>query len=288
MTERRMPAAGLRRTTLERFLRHRLATVALGVLALTVVAFYVVPLVSPYASNELGALELQNAAPSWRHPFGNDGLGRDLLVRTFEAGRFSIRIAVVVSLLTTAIGTVIGAVGGYRGGWVDAWLNQLTNLVLIVPALVVLMVLSGRFGASPNGIAVILSLLLWPAIARVVRGVVLQVREQEFVLAARAAGARVPRILLRHVIPNSIGPIVVHATLLVSTAIILESTLSFLALGVQPPTPTLGNLVADARDAIDTHPHRLLFPAGFIVLISLCVNFVGDGLRDALDPSRSM
>ena len=285
MAERSTVRSGLGRQGLARFRRHRLGMGAALVLTVAVLAFELVPLLSPYSSRELGALELQNAGPSLRHPFGNDSLGRDLMVRTFEGGRYSVRIAVVVSVLTTALGTTIGAVSGYFGGWLDAWLNQLTNLVLIVPALIVLMVLSGRFGASPNGIAVVLSLLLWPSIARVVRSLFLQLRSQEFVLAARAAGARAPRIMLRHIVPNVIGPIVVQATLLVAVAIILESTLSFLALGVQPPTPTLGNLVADAQGAVDTYPHLLLFPAGFIVLITLCVNFVGDGLRDALDPT---
>ncbi len=276
---------GFARQTFDRFRRHRIAMFAVSLLLLCIVAFWIGPLLSPHSSRALGAVDMQNARPSLSHLFGNDQLGRDLLVRVFEGGQFSIRIALIVSVLTTIIGTVIGALSGYFGGWVDAVLNQLTNLVLIVPALVILLVLAKNYGASPNGIAVILALLLWPVIARIVRGLFLQAKEQEFVLAARAAGARAPRIMFRHIIPNTFGPIVVNATLLISTAIILESTLSFLGLGVQPPTPTLGNLVAESKGSIESHPHRLLFPAGFIVLISLCINFIGDGLRDALDPT---
>ena len=142
-----------------------------------------------------------------------------------------------------------------------------------------------KYGSSPNGIALLLAVLLWPTIARIVRGLVLQYKEQEFVQAARAAGAGAWRIMFRHIIPNTFGPIIVNATLLIGTAIILESTLSFLALGVRPPTPTLGNLVAEAKGDIDNDPMKILIPGGFVVLIALCINFLGDGMRDALDPT---
>jgi peptide/nickel transport system permease protein len=272
------------RQTWDRFRRHRVAMVAAAVLILLAISFWVAPALSPYGFRDIDPTAMRSD-PTLSHPFGTDQIGRDLMVRTFHGGRFSLRIALFVALLTTAIGTFIGALAGYFGGVVDTLLSQVINLFLIVPALVVLLVVGVRYGASPNGIAVILAFLLWPAIARVVRGLFLQYREQEFVLAAKAAGARAPRIILRHIIPNTFGPIVVNATLLIGTAIILESTLSFLGVGVTPPTPTLGNLVNEAKGAIDSRPSTILIPGGFVVLIALCVNFLGDGLRDALDPT---
>lgn len=272
------------RQTFDRFRRHRLAMASAVILLLLVIAFVVGPWLSPYNFSEQDFTAL-NQGPSAEHPFGTDTIGRDIMVRTFLGGRFSLRIALFVSLLTTLIGTVVGAIAGYFGGTLDTILNQVINLFLIVPALVVLLVVGVRFGSSANGIAVLLALLLWPTIARVVRGLFMQYKEQEFVLAARAAGARAPRIMFRHILPNTFGPIVVNATLLIGTAIILESTLSFLSVGVQDPTPTLGNLIEKAKGSLDTKPSATLIPGGFIVAIALCINFLGDGLRDALDPT---
>lgn len=268
----------------QRFRRHKLAIISVVMLLLVTLAFVLGPIVSPYTIDQTDVLN-RLSGPTLAHPFGTDAIGRDLMVRTLDGGRYSLRIAIIVSLLTTTIGTVLGALSGYLGGWVDTVLSQLTNLFLIVPALVVLIVVSRRFGGSPNATAVLLGVLLWPQIARIVRGLFLQFKEQEFVLAARAAGARSGRIMFRHILPNTIGPIVVAATLLVSTAIILESTLSFLGLGVQPPATTLGILVDDARGALDSRPYELLLPAGFIVVVTLSINFLGDALRDALDPT---
>lgn len=272
------------RQTWDRFRRHRIAMVALVMLVLLAIAFWVGPLFSPWAFDQTDPTAFRSG-PTAAHPFGTDPIGRDLLVRTFLGGRFSLRIALVVSLLTTLIGTVLGALAGYFGGIAGTIIDQLTNLFLIVPALIVLLVLGREFGSSPNAIAFLLAALLWPQIARVVRGLFLQYKEQEFVLAARAAGARAPRIMFRHILPNTFGPIVVNATLLVGVAIILESTLSFLGVGVQAPTPTLGNLIEQAKGYLTTKPSAVFIPGGFIVAISLCVNFLGDGLRDALDPT---
>jgi peptide/nickel transport system permease protein len=273
------------RQTWDRFRRHRLAVAAAVVLLLLAISFIVGPWLSPWGFTERDVTAFGGQGPSLAHPFGTDPIGRDLMVRTFMGGRFSLRIALIVALLTTFIGTVIGAIGGYFGGIVDTLVNQLINLFLIVPALVVLLVVALRFGASPNSIAIILALLLWPTIARVVRGLFMSYKEQEFVLAARAAGARAPRIMFRHILPNTIGPIVVNATLLIGVAIILESTLSFLGVGVQQPTPTLGNLIFEAKGSLDSKPSAVLIPGGYIVGIALCINFLGDGLRDALDPT---
>jgi ABC-type dipeptide/oligopeptide/nickel transport system permease subunit len=274
------------RQTWDRFKRHKVALVAGVVLVILTASFWVGPWLSPYEFDELVIEDLAQG-PSLAHPFGTDDIGRDLMVRTFKGGQFSIRIAVLVALITTAIGVIIGGTAGYFGGAVDIFLGQLINLFLIVPALIVLLVIAVKWGSSPNVIAFLLAALLWPQIARIVRGLVLQYKEQEFVLAARAAGARPGRILLRHILPNTFGPIVVNATLLVAAAIIIESTLSFLSLGVRPPIPTLGNLVAEAKGYLDDDPIRILIPGGMVVLIALCINFLGDGLRDALDPTSS-
>jgi peptide/nickel transport system permease protein len=270
--------------TWDRFRRHRLAMAAAVLLMLLAIVFIVGPWWSPYSFSEQDFFAL-NSGPTREHPFGTDTIGRDIMVRTFIGGRFSLRIALFVALMTTAIGTVIGAFAGYFGGAVDAVLSQMINLFLIVPTLVILLVVGLRYAASPNSIAIILALLLWPQIARVVRGLFLQFKEQEFVLAAKAAGAKAPRIMFRHILPNTFGPIVVNATLLIGTAIIIESTLSFLGVGVQAPIPTLGNLINESKGQLDTKPSAVLVPGGFIVAIALCVNFLGDGLRDALDPT---
>jgi ABC-type dipeptide/oligopeptide/nickel transport system permease subunit len=273
------------RQTWDRFRRHKLAVVAAVVLVLLAIAFFVGPMFSPWGVTQRDVTAFGGQGPSAEHPFGTDPIGRDLMVRTFVGGQFSLRIALIVALLTTFLGTMVGAIGGYFGGLVDTLANQLINLFLIVPALVVLLVVGRRFGSTPNSIAVILAMLLWPLIARVVRGLFLQYKEQEFVLAARAGGARAPRIMFRHILPNTFGPIVVNATLLIAIAIIFESTLSFLGVGVTQPTPTLGNLIFEAKGQLDSKPSGVLIPGGFIVTIVLCINFLGDGLRDALDPT---
>lgn len=276
------PAKSFGRITWERFRSHRLAFVAAIVLVLLAVAFWVGPILSPYEFDEITPDIRQG--PSWDHPFGTDDIGRDLMVRTFMGGRFSLWIAFLVAGLTTVLGTAVGALAGYAGGWIDALANQIVNLFLIVPVFVVLLVVAIRWGGEPVTISILLAILLWPTIARVVRGLVLSVKEQEFVLAAIAAGAKSRRVVFRHVLPNVVGPIVVNATLLIGIAIVFESTLSFLGLGVRPPTPTLGNLIQEAKGAIDSAPSRILIPGGFVVAITLSVNYLGDGLRDALDP----
>lgn len=271
------------RLAFARFLRHRLALLGAFGLLFLVVAFFAGPSLSPHAFD---AVDIANrlAGPSASHPFGTDEIGRDLFVRTMLGGQYSFRVALLVALLATALGTVLGAVAGYFGRVADVAISQLINVLLIVPSFIVLAVFANRFGASPTGIAVVLSALLWTRIARIVRGVVMQYKEQEFVLAARAVGARPARIVARHILPNVLGSVLVEVTLLLGTAIVLESTLSFLGLGVRPPIPTLGNLIQQSKGAIDDEPLRVLLPGFVVVFFVLCVNFLGDGLRDALDP----
>lgn len=274
------------RQTWLRFRHHRVAMVAGIILILMAIAFIVGPWLSPYTFDQILAGPPREG-PSAAHLFGTDDIGRDQLVRVLIAGRFSLRIAITVAFLTTLIGTAIGAAAGYFGGWVDSFLSQMINLFLMIPLIVILLVVGVKWGADPDTISVMIALLLWPGVARVVRGLTIQYKEQEFVMAAQAAGAGPTRILARHIIPNTFGPIIVAATLLIGVAIILESTLSFLGLGVQPPTPTLGNMVNEAKGFIDTNPYRIIIPGGFVVMIALCINFLGDGMRDALDPTSS-
>ncbi len=267
----------------ERFRHHKLALIGAIGLVVIIALFFIGPHLSEYTFDQRNVRD-RLQGPSMDHWFGTDEIGRDLFVRTAQGGQYSIRIGLLVAVFSTMIGTLMGAVAGYFGGWLDILISQVINLVLIVPALIILSVFALNFGRDANRLSFVLALLLWTRISRVVRGVVLSIKEQEYIMATRAAGASHFRIIFRHVLPNVIGAVAVEVTLLLGTAIVLESTLSFLGLGVQPPNASLGTLVADAKGSIDSDPVRVLTPGIFIVLIVLCVNFLGDGLRDALDP----
>jgi peptide/nickel transport system permease protein len=277
-------ARSLGKQTWDRFRKHPVAVVALIILVLLTLAFWVGPWLSPFTYDQVLA-GLPNQGPSLTHPFGTDQIGRDLMVRVFTGGQISMTIAITVAILTTIIGTIIGAISGFFGGWIDNLLSSVTNLFLIVPGLLVLLVVAVKWGGGIYSTAILLALLSWPVIARVVRGLFIQFKEQEFVQAAVAAGAKPGRIMFRHIIPNTFGPIIVNATLAVGAAIVIESTLSFLGLGVRPPIPSLGNIIQDYRGAIDSDPTKILIPGLFVVLITLCTNFLGDAMRDALDPT---
>jgi ABC-type dipeptide/oligopeptide/nickel transport system permease subunit len=190
-------------------------------------------------------------------------------------------------VVSTIIGVTIGAVAGFYRGWIDSLLMRLTDLVIILPALAVLLVAAALFGGGqPVRIALILAALLWTSLARIVRGVFLSLREKEYVQAARASGASDLRIMFRHMLPNTVGPIVVNLTLVLASAIIIEATLAFLGLGVNPPLPALGRLMDDGRSAMLTSWWLIVLPGLTLVSIALAINFVGDGLRDALDPTQ--
>ncbi|MGA1565056.1 MAG: ABC transporter permease [Ilumatobacteraceae bacterium] len=267
----------------ERFIHHRLALVGLIGLILIVASFFIGPMVNDYPFDKPDVLN-RLQGPSREHWCGTDEIGRDLFVRTARGGRYSILIGLLSALVSTAVGTLIGATAGYFGKAIDAVIAQVINLVLVVPGLIVLSVFALNFGSNWWRLSLVLAALSWVRIARVARGVVLSIKEQDYVMAARAAGASHTRILFRHILPNVVGAVTVEITLLVGSIIVLESTLSFLGLGVRPPDTSLGRLVADAKGNIDNDPLRVLTPGLVIVLIVLCVNFLGDGLRDALDP----
>ncbi len=273
----------LGRQAWERFRRHRLAILGMVLLVLLTLAFYIGPFFVAFEIEEINILE-RSQGPSWKHPFGTDDLGRDLLARTLRGGQFSLRIALFTAILATTIGMIVGAVSGYFGSVIDGILSFFVNVMLTIPVLLLLIIFGRQFGSRPNTMAVLIGLTAWLRASRLVRAQVLQLKEMEFVQAARAAGAGAGRIIGRHLLPNLVGILLVEITLLAGTAIILESTLSFLGLGVQPPDTTLGTLIAEGKGSLDVRPSRVLIPGGIVTAIILSINFVGDALRDAFDP----
>lgn len=275
-----------------RFFRHRLAVASLAVLVLIGFVGVFAPQLAPYGYDEIPLdtiTESQNRSPTFEgwHLFGTDQLGRDQLSRVMFGIRTSLWVALFVSFLSTAFGTTVGAVAGYYGRRVDNVLMRFTDLILTLPGLAVLLTASVFFGSGdPLKIGVILAFLFWTAIARIVRGLFLSLREKEFVEAAKAAGASDLRIIVRHMLPNCLGPIIVNATLVVAAAILVEAALSFLGFGIQPPNAALGKLIADGQGEGLELWWLVTFPGLVIVIIALCANFVGDGLRDALDPTQ--
>jgi peptide/nickel transport system permease protein len=267
-----------------RLARHRLAVASVVVLAALVVVCFGASLFAPYGPNDQH-LALGAVGPSWHHWFGTDELGRDQLSRLLAAGQISLEIGLAVAVLSTVVGTAVGAAAGFVGRATDQALMRLTDLFLIVPAVAVLAIALERFGHDRLTIIWVLAALFWMYVARVVRAEVLSIKEREFVEAARASGATGPWIVLRHVLPNCVGPVVVNATLSVAAAIVAESTLSFLGFGIQLPGTSWGRMLADAEGTVGTSRSYLLYFPGLAILLTvLAVNFLGDGLRDAFDP----
>jgi len=293
----RSPRGGEWRRALRSFRRHTVAMIGLGFLVFIFLACFVGVHFAPSPTEQ--ALLEPTHGPSWDHWFGTDEISRDELSRVLHGGQVTLKLAVGVAILTTVIGVLIGAVAGFYRGWVDELLMRFTDLWIALPALPFLAVAVsigtvslGPLGSldlgGPLGMTLLLSLLLWGSIARVVRGATLSLREREFVDAARAIGSTNRRIIWRHVLPNCLGPIIVNATLVIAEAILVESTLSFLGFGIQPPTPTWGNLLTNSISNIEDTWWLVVFPGAVIFLTVLAVNFVGDGLRDAFDPRRQV
>jgi peptide/nickel transport system permease protein len=266
-----------------RFLKHRLAVVGGVVLVLLYVVCFGAKYFAFYNKNQLNLL-LGPTGPSKEHWFGTDELGRDQVTEILYAGQISLKIGMAVALISTAVGATLGAIAGYFGRWVDQLLMRITDLFLVIPAIAILAIALKRFGQTDTIIIFVLAGLGWTYIARVVRGQVLSIKEKEFVEAARAAGASSTRIITRHILPNCIGPIMVNTTLGIAAAIVTESTLSFLGFGLQKPATSWGNMLSDAEGYFSHNSHLLYFPGLMILITVLCVNFLGDGLRDAFDP----
>jgi peptide/nickel transport system permease protein len=281
-----------------RFRRHKPAIISAAILALIGLLCILVTVnlfgfrITHYTYRQQNLFVIRHS-PSLNHLFGTDQLGRDLFTRVLYGGRISLLVGVTVALSSGVIGAVVGAIAGYHGGTIDNLLMRVTDLFLAIPFLVVLLIgqkLLEKFvpGGSVFHVVLILTLFFWMTDARIVRGVYLSLKEKEFVEAAKASGASDTRIMFYHMLPNAMGPIVVNATLLVAAAILTESALSFLGFGVQPPTPTWGNLLSDSRGFITTDPFLIWFPGLAILVTVLSVNFLGDGLRDALDPHQKL
>ena len=279
-----------------RFKHHRLAYWSLWALGLLVAAVVLGPLVYKVGINDVD-FQARLAPPSWKHPLGTDDLGRDLLARVLYGGRISLAVGMAAMLIAITVGVIIGAVAGISRGWLDATLMWVTDLFLSLPQLPLLLLLIFLFRETLKqmfGLEVGIFLLIvvviggfrWMPVARLVRAQFFSLREKEFVEAARALGASTSRQVVRHILPNALGPVIVAATIDVQAAIIAESTLSFLGLGFPPDIPTWGRILYDGRDYMDLALHWALFPGLAIFITVLTINFIGDGLRDALDPRR--
>lgn len=267
------------------FRRNRLAMAGLVIMLLLYVITLVTPLIAPYDPAAQGNIVLTRYLdPSWEHWMGTDKFGRDIYSRVLYGARISLTIGIIAVGIGVVLGTAVGAVAGYFGGTVDGALMRFTDMMLSIPRLVLLIVTIALFEPSIWLVVIVLGLTGWMAIARIVRGEVLSVREREFVQAARVLGMSDGRIILRHIIPNTLAPVIVYATLGIGNTILIEAALSFLGLGVQPPTPSWGNMIADGRDALITAWWIATFPGLAIVFTTIAFNLLGDGLRDALDP----
>ncbi len=281
-----------------RFRRHRLAAISVVVLALLALSILLGPLLWRVAINDID-FTARLSPPSWEHPFGTDDLGQDLLARMLYGGRISLAVGFAAMAVAMSAGTIIGAIAGISRGSVDAALMWVTDLFLSLPQLPLLLlviylfrdILKGLVGPE-GGVFILIVLVIggfrWMPVARLVRAQFLSLREKEFVEAARALGASNWRLVVRHILPNALGPVIVAGTIDVAAAIIAESTLSFLGLGFPPDIPTWGRLLFDAKDYLDIAPHWALFAGGAIFLTVIAINFIGDGLRDALDPRKVM
>jgi len=286
-----------------RFRKHRLALAGLAVIIFMVVVSVLAPLIAPYdplqQNVDAQGDRLRNASPSVDHLMGTDTIGRDVLSRLLHAGRISLLVAFTVVLISESIGSVIGAISGFYGGWVDSIIQRFVEFMITLPTLPLLLAVSAllrgieipfvpRELSSVFIIIFVLTAFGWMGASRLVRGMVLSLREMDFIEASRALGMSDLRIILRHMIPNAMAPIIVNATLGLGTVIIIESALSFLGFGVQPPTATWGNMLNEYQQDMWTQPAKVFYPGLAIFVVSLAFNYVGDGLRDALDPRLKM
>ncbi len=287
------PAETMTTLAWKRFRRHPGAVVGSIVLIILILSAVFANL-SPY-DPEKSDIKIRYQPPSLEHPFGTDGLGRDLLTRSLYGGRVSMSVGMMVVLITLSIGVPVGAIAGFYGGWIDNILMRIIDATLALPSLMFLILLSAILretdipfikGNSVITIALVLGVLSWPTVARLVRAVFLTVREMEYVKAARALGASDIRIMLREILPNGFGPIIVESTLGVGYAIMEESGLSFLGFGIMPPTPSWGNMLNNAQEHLIQYPWLAIFPGLMIFFSIISVNYIGDGLRDALDPYK--
>ena len=269
----------------KRFLRHKLALFGLSVMAVLLFSAIAAPLLTPY-DPLIQDLRNLRKPPTSEHWLGTDGLGRDIMTRVLFAGRISLTVGLVSVSISACVGVMIGVAAGYLGGKTDMLLMRLTDMVMTFPSLVIIITVAAAFGPSVYNAMVIIGLLTWPSIARLVRGQFLSLRTQQFVTAARSLGVSNWEIAFKHIFPNTISSITVAITFGMATSILMEASLSFLGLGVPPPSPSWGNMLRDAQgmNILEGMPWIWLPPGIMIALSVLSINFIGDGLRDALDP----
>ncbi len=291
--DRAMVAAGLPPESLtadawRRFKRHRLATFGAAMLAIMVFAVLVGPFIYRVPINEID-FKAKLKTPSWTHPMGTDNAGRDILARVLSGGQISLMVALIATLVSLIIGVSYGAIAGYLGGRIDDVMMRVVDVLYSLPYVIIVIVLLALLPAkTPTGqlaqLFVALGAVSWLTMARIVRGQVMSLKNQEFVLAARATGVSTPKIIFRHIVPNALGPVIVYTTLTIPTVMLSEAFLSFLGLGVRPPRVSWGSLAADGAQNLAVYPWQLIFPGVTMALMLFSLNFLGDGLRDALDP----
>ncbi len=279
------PSVGYWQDAWNRMKRNKIAFYAMILIITLVILSIVVPLLSEYGYNE-NNLPSANQAPSFEHWFGTDGLGRDVFVRVFYGARYSLIIGFIAAFINIIIGVAIGSIAGFLGGKVDMLLMRIVDILYSIPLIIFVILLMTVMDGKSEILTLIISLSIsyWIGMARIVRGEILQLREQEFVLAAKAQGANSSRIIIKHLIPNTVGSIIVTLTMLIPSAIFTEAFLSFIGLGLSAPKASLGTLTSEAMGSISVYPYQLLFPSLMICLIILGFNLFGDGLRDCLDP----
>lgn len=276
------------RIVTRRFFRHRVAIGSLVVFLLIVAFAFIGPMLWRYGYTIYREIP-SNQPPSWDHPFGTTRAGHDYMGQIMRGTQQSLKTGFTVAAMSTGIGAVTGAIAGYYRGRVDALLMRFVDLLFVIPLLVLALVVSGMLGSTTwLHLALVVGALAWLNTARVVRGMVLSLREQEFIEAARAMGASDRRIIFRHLIPNTTSVLIVDFTVVIATAVLIEAALSFIGFGIQPPDVSLGFLISEAQAAVFTRPWLFYIPGVMIVLIALTINFIGDGLRDALDPKQTM
>lgn len=277
------------RIAVKRFLKNKLAVMGVFVLLAIILAVTFAPLLTEHSPTKSNLLLIERP-PSEEHPLGNDSSGRDNLSRLLYGGRISLIVGFSAMIFTLIIGVTLGSIAGYYGGKIDAIIMRAADMMLVLPFLVLCLTIVAILERVNVGIFVaIIAITSWPNLTRIIRGTYLSLREQEFVLGAKAIGASDFRIIFKHFIPNAIGPIVVNATLMMATYIIIESGLSFIGFGIPQPTPTWGNMISEAQSLriLRNSPEAWIPPGLAILTTVLCINFIGDGLRDAFDPKSN-
>ena len=277
--------------------RHKPAMIGSAIILVFILSVTLAPLLTPYDPQRTN-LDAMLQPPSAKHLMGTDELGRDLLTRLLYGGRISLSIGALAMTLSIALGAVVGSLAGFYGGWIDNALMRFVDMMLAFPSLFILIILAlalrdlpiealrGTAFASVFSIVLVIAILSWMDVARLVRASFLSIKEREFIVAARGLGMSNLRIMIRHMLPNALSPIIVAATFRVATSVITESGLSYLGFGVQPPTPTWGNMLKNAQAQMTRAPWTALFPGLMIFVTTIAINFIGDGLRDALDPYK--